>query len=110
MKRRLARWGIVAVLVLQAATWLIGVPFTRDRETARVISMWKQQWRERPAAALASPYPRLSTRVAFPAFPGIVVAYEECTFAQLGGWDAWTVDFWYFSGSKRIGTWVTGSV
>jgi hypothetical protein len=110
MKSRVARWGLAAVLLLQTATWLVGVPFTRDREIARVIAIWKSNSRDRPVAALDGPYPRLSTRVAFPALPGIVIAYEECTFAPLGGWDAWTIDFWYVTGSKRLGTWVTGNV
>lgn len=110
MRSRLARLCTVTLLSLQLATWMIGVPVTRDRETARVIEVWKQTWRDRPAAALAGPYPHISTLVAFPILPGVIVAYEKCTFASLGGWDAWTLDLWWGSGSKRLGTWVTGSV
>jgi hypothetical protein len=104
--------SLATVLGLQMATWLFGLPSIRDRDATRVIEAWKSAWRHRPAEEafdFRQPYPHFSMPFAMPIAPGIIVAYQEDTIDNLGGWNAWTVDFWYGFGATRLGTWITGN-
>ena len=107
MRRHLARWAFAVLLTLQVATWVVGVPAVQSSEMAKLISIWKRSSNYNPAA-MSSPYPIMNAYMAFPLVPGVVVAYEECTWSNLGGWDAWTLNLWWGSGNRQLYTWVVG--
>lgn len=89
------------LLALYLATWIWGIPTVSTSITKNVISYYKQALKTRPSEVYES-HPRLEFGASYAICPFIIITHYEYHVAGLWGWGGFTVDVWYFSGSKTI--------
>lgn len=89
--------GLVA---LYLATWIWGIPAINTSITKNVISYYKRAIETK--REVRPTHPRLRFGASYAVCPFIVVTHYEYQVAGLWGWGGFTIDVWYFTGSKTI--------
>jgi hypothetical protein len=104
-----ARVLLWVILVLYVATWAVGVPAVQSSNTKWAIEEYKRvNLGNNPRVWESHPY--VSTFLAFPILPFVIVSYHEYQLAGLYGWGGWDLQLWYVKDVKRIlklGLWIS---
>lgn len=89
------------LLFLYALTVAFGIPAIQNANTQWAVDQYKKidtadNWR------IMESHPHISTAVAIPVLPFIILTFHQYQLDALYGWGGWEIQFWYFWGEMNL--------
>ncbi len=87
--------------LLYLATWVWGIPMAHSRIAAEAIGCYKRAVRLH-RRDVRSAHPGLRFGASYAILPLVTVNHYGYQAAGLWGWGGFTVDVWYFTGTRTV--------